>query len=111
MAFFVKMGGGISTSSEVKKEKGKRAKRINIAVYPISNIDSDIDYHTGNIDFNGDVVISGSVQPQFSVKATGTISIGGYVEPGEYISAGGDILVKRGVVGANTELVAGQAAT
>ncbi len=107
MAFFVEAGGGISTSSEVKKEKGKRAKRINIGVYPISNIEGDVDYHTGNIDFNGDVVIKGSVQPQFSVKATGTVSIGGYVESGAYISAGGDILVKRGVVGANTELVAG----
>ncbi|MDA0338177.1 MAG: FapA family protein, partial [bacterium] len=70
MAFFCETGGGISSDSEVKTLKGRRHMRINIAVYPISNIEGDVDYTSGNIDFSGDVVISGSVQSQFSVKAT-----------------------------------------
>jgi len=107
MAFFCETGGGISSDSELKTVKGRRHMRINIAVYPISNIEDDVDYTTGNIDFNGDVVIGGSVQSQFSVKATGTVTIGGYVEAGAYVTAGKDILIQRGVVGASTELVAG----
>ena len=107
MAFFCEVGGGISTDSEIKKVKGQTHKRINIGVYPISNIEGDVDYHSGNIDFNGDVVIGGSVQSQFSVKATGTVTIAGYVEAGAFVTAGNDLLVQRGVVGASTELVAG----
>ena len=107
MAFFCETGGGISSDSEIKKVKGRSHKRINIGVYPISNIDGDVDYSTGNIDFNGDVVIGGSVQSQFSVKATGTVTIGGYVEAGAFVTAGKDILIQRGVVGTSTELVAG----
>jgi uncharacterized protein len=107
MAFFCETGGGISSDSELKTVKGRRHMRINIAVYPISNIEADVDYTTGNIDFNGDVVVGGSVQSQFSVKATGTVTIGGYIEAGAYVTAGKDILIQRGVVGASTELVAG----
>ena len=107
MEFFAEIGGGISSDTELKKIKGKSHKRINISIHPISEIAGDIDYSTGNIDFNGDVVISGSVHSHFSVKATGSVTIGGYVEAGAYITAGDDILVKSGIIGANTELVAG----
>ena len=107
MAFFCESGGGIVTDEEIKTVKGRTQKRINISVYPISNIEGDVDYHTGNIDFNGDVVIGGSVQSQFSVKATGSVTIGGYIEAGAYVTAGKDLLCQRGVVGATTELVAG----
>ena len=107
MEFFAEIGGGISSDTELKKLKGKSHKRINISIHPISEIAGDIDYSTGNIDFNGDVVIGGSVHSHFSVKATGSVTIGGYVEAGAYITAGDDILVKSGIIGANTELVAG----
>ncbi|MFH1572023.1 MAG: flagellar assembly protein A [Gemmatimonadota bacterium] len=107
MSFFCETGGGISTEEEIKTVQAKSHKRITIGIYPISNIEGDVDYGTGNIDFNGDVVIGGSVQSQFSVKATGTVTIGGYIEAGAYVTAGKDILVQRGVVGSATELVAG----
>ena len=108
IAFFAEIGGGISTSTKEKKVNERLSRRINIGVNPISNIEGDIDYSTGNIEFNGDVVIGGSVQPQFSVRATGSVTIEGYVEVGAYITAGKDIIVKRGVIGATTELVAGE---
>ena len=107
LSFYAQNGGGVSTTSEIKVVKNRRHKRINIAINPTSKIESDVDYTTGNIDFNGDVVIGGSVQPQFSVKATGSVTIAGYVEAGAFITAGEDILIKRGVVGSTTELVAG----
>ena len=107
MSFYCESGGGILPSEEIKSAKGKSHKRINISVYPISNIDGDVDYSTGNIDFNGDVVIGGSVQSQFSVKATGSVTIEGYIEAGATVTAGQDLLVQRGVLGSTTELVAG----
>ncbi|MFT5373549.1 MAG: hypothetical protein ACI906_000365 [Candidatus Latescibacterota bacterium] len=108
IAFFAEIGGGISTSTKEKKVNERLSRRINVGVNPISNIEGDIDYTTGNIEFNGDVVIGGSVQPQFSVRATGSVTIEGYVEAGAYITAGKDIIIKRGVIGATTELVAGE---
>jgi len=82
MAFFSEVGGGISTSSSTARIGSRWQKRINIAVYPVATIEGNVDYESGNIDFNGDVVIKGSVQSQFIVKATGTVTIGGYVEGG-----------------------------
>ena len=107
ISFFAEMGGGIAREIKEKESKKSPQRRIHIGIYPITTIEHDVDYSTGNIDFNGDVVIGGSVQAQFSVKTTGSISIGGYVESGALIFAGKDIFVKRGVVGASTELVAG----
>lgn len=107
IAFFAEVSGGISTSTKEKVVNNRTSRRINIGVNPTSSIEGDIDYSTGNIDFNGDVVIGGSVQSQFSVRATGSVTIGGYVETGAYITAGTDIIIKRGVIGASTELVAG----
>lgn len=56
-----------------------------IHVLPVLKIDGDVDYSSGNIDFVGNVIIGGSIQSGFSVKATGDIEIqgticGGFVE-------------------------------
>jgi hypothetical protein len=107
IAFFAGVSGGIAASTKEKIVNNRTSRRINVGVNPTSNIDGDIDYSTGNIDFNGDVFIGGSVQSQFSVRATGSVTIGGYVETGAYITAGRDITIKRGIVGASTELIAG----
>jgi len=69
-----------------------------ISILPVAYIKGDVNYDTGNIDFNGSVHVSGSVLPGFTVKATGDITIEKTVEDG-YIEAGGDITVKGGVVG------------
>lgn len=51
---------------------------------------------TGNIVFDGDLVIHGSVDLQMEVRATGHVSIGGNVE-GATIVAGGSVTVRGGV--------------
>lgn len=60
----------------------------------------DVDSSTGNVEYNGDVFISGNVYAGFSVKATGNIEIRGIVE-GAYIESGGDITLVRGIQGMN----------
>jgi uncharacterized protein len=62
------------------------------------NITGDIDYTTGNVTFNGDLHISGSVRSGFSVVAEGNITIGGDVEDAE-IRCGGILLINGGAIG------------
>lgn len=57
-----------------------------------------VDLATGNIDFEGTVNISGDVHAGMSIHATGDIHIGGTVEAA-ILDAGGDVVVKGGVIG------------
>jgi len=56
-------------------------------------IEGDLDYTKGNIDFVGNVGITGDVKSGFSVVAAGDIAIGGNVEPGAIVKAGKSITV------------------
>lgn len=71
-----------------------------INVEPVYNIDGDVDYSTGNIDFPGTVVINGDVLGGFSVKADGDVIVNGCVE-NAHIEAKGDISIKNGILGKN----------
>ncbi|MHC4872672.1 MAG: FapA family protein [Planctomycetota bacterium] len=57
------------------------------------HIEGDVDFKTGNIDFVGDLVISGAVISGFEVKAKGNISIGGNIERNAVVSSEGSITV------------------
>ena len=70
----------------------------------ILDIPTDVDYSTGNIEYNGDVHIRGDVRSTFSVKATGNITIDGLVEAAT-IEAGGDVLISCGVLGDGNALL------
>ena len=56
----------------------------------------DVGLSTGHIDFDGDLVVTGSVQQQMSVRATGDIQVRGSVD-GARLQAGGDVIVEGGV--------------
>jgi uncharacterized protein (DUF342 family) len=64
----------------------------------VYNVLGDVDAATGNISFNGDVNIMGSVQPGFSVAATGNVAVDGMCE-GSTIVAGKDIVLHKGCQG------------
>jgi uncharacterized protein (DUF342 family) len=63
-------------------------------------VHADVDASTGDIEYEGNVVIKGNVITGFSVKAKGDIEVNGVVE-GAYIEAGGQIVLKRGMQGMN----------
>ena len=69
-----------------------------VFVSDIYEIPADVDNSTGDIDYNGNVSIKGSVREGFSVTAKGDVVIEGVVE-GAKITAGGAIIIKRGVNG------------
>jgi hypothetical protein len=58
----------------------------------------DVDNSTGNINYNGGVLVKGNVLAGFSVEATGDITVEGLVE-GAILKAGGNITLVRGVQG------------
>lgn len=73
-------------------------------VKPNLDIDGDVDYSTGNIDFRGDVHVRGDVRENFTIRATGTVTIDGLVE-GATVEAGRDIIIANGVLGDNKALL------
>ncbi len=70
-----------------------------VGVLPLLEIKSDIDYDTGNIDFIGSVLVHGSLQCGFSIKAGGNVEIRGSVSGG--VIEATNILVHKGIQGMN----------
>jgi len=75
-------------------------KGIHITVEPLFEIKSDVDLNTGNIDFNGSILVHGNVLAGFELKARGSITINGLVEGATLISQG-NIYIGKGVKGSD----------
>lgn len=69
-----------------------------VFVEDVFEVPADVDTSTGNIVYDGNVTIKGNVKSGFSVTAKGDIVIEGVVEAA-FLSAGGQIIVKRGIHG------------
>ncbi|GIQ68617.1 hypothetical protein XYCOK13_14410 [Xylanibacillus composti] len=103
---FFKMGKNVVADEENKRLFAvidgvvSKTDGDKINVFPVYEVNGDIDYSVGNIDFVGTVVIRGNVLTGFRVKASGDIRIIGGVEGAE-IEAGGSIEVTAGIMGHN----------
>ncbi|MDR3248890.1 MAG: FapA family protein, partial [Treponema sp.] len=75
-----------------------------INVEEVYTVDGGVNLKSGNIDFQGTVIINGDVEDGFFVKAVGNIEVNGTVEKAELISEG-DIIVTQGITGKGTGLV------
>lgn len=62
------------------------------------SVPADVNPSTGDVNYNGNVVIAGSVHSGFKVEASGDIEVQGVVE-GATLIAGGNIVLKRGIQG------------
>jgi len=69
-----------------------------VSISEVLTINDNVDYYTGNINFNGSVVIRGDVKAGFTVKAKNNIKISGMVE-GATIETGGDLTIDCGING------------
>ncbi|SDK46305.1 FapA family protein [Natronincola ferrireducens] len=83
-----------ATEGQVHTKDGK------LQVSEIYEIVKDIDNGTGNIKFNGKVIVKGNVKSGFTVEAEGDIEVNGVVE-GATLLAKGDIILNRGIQGNN----------
>ncbi len=98
----IEAGANVSTS-ENKREfiaEIDGAPIINnglLRVDPIHIIESDVDYRTGNIKFDGTVAVKGSIMDEFEVEAAGDIIVENTIQAARVV-AGGNIIVKRGIL-------------
>lgn len=69
-----------------------------LSVFPILEVPGDVGPTTGNVEFNGSVVIKGNVATGFKVIASGNVDIGGVIE-GAYVQCGGDLNCSNGIQG------------
>lgn len=71
-----------------------------ISVDPVYEVRGNVSTETGNINFIGSVIVHGSVEDGFSIKAEGDIEVKQTVGKAK-LDAGGDIIVRQGIVGHN----------
>ncbi len=81
-------------------EKSGRVDLIDgrVVVSDVYLVTGDVDFHVGNVKFDGNVTVQGNVNTGFSIEATGSIEVQGYVE-GAVLMAGKDIILRNGMQG------------
>ena len=90
---------GLKLLAEIDGSAYRQQDKIHVD--KVLQIKGDVSYGTGNVKFNGPVVIEGDVRSGFRVEARDSIMIGGNVEAAHIYSQQGDITIKYGVVGKN----------
>jgi uncharacterized protein (DUF342 family) len=79
-----------------------------IDVDPVCKIKGDVCFETGNIYFNGSLLIDGNIREGFVVKADDDIEIKGSVEKAYVESLEGSITVHGGIVGVGQDSIRAQ---
>lgn len=69
-----------------------------LSITPIYIIEGNVDNATGDIQFNGDVLVKGNVFANTTIRATGNITVNGHVEIAN-LYAGKNVILKNGMQG------------
>jgi hypothetical protein len=77
-----------------------KTEKDKLNVFPIYEVNGDVDYKIGNIDFVGTVVVRGNILTGFRVRAAGDIRVTGGIEGAE-VESDGNIEIIGGVIGSN----------
>lgn len=72
-------------------------KNDTICVFPIHNINGDVELKTGNVQFDGDIVVKGNVREGLKINAGNNITIYGNAAEAN-ISSGGNIRIEKNVI-------------
>lgn len=75
-----------------------RIKKNEIEVSPLYVVYGDVNYETGNIDFNGSILVKGSVDDEFEIIANGDVEIMGNVYKSK-VKAEKNIFIHQGING------------
>jgi len=81
-----------------------RLAGLKLQVWEVLTVSGDVSFGTGNLDYNGTVVIEGTIRPGFAVKATGDIIVSGGIEKGATVVCQGSLLVGEGISGRKTKV-------
>jgi uncharacterized protein (DUF342 family) len=69
-----------------------------VSVFDVYTVEGNVDYSTGNIAFDGTVIVEGSVRDRFKVQATGDIIVEEGVEKA-YLQSEQNVLIQAGIRG------------
>lgn len=69
-----------------------------VSVSNVYEVGGDVDFNTGNIEFNGSVVIKGSIREGFKVVANGDVIVMNSISDG-IVECAGSVKVKNGIIG------------
>jgi len=99
----LKHGRNISLSDDkldMYSDVSGHATLVDDTVYvsDVYEVPNNVDASTGDIEYNGNVLVKGNVNTGYTVKAAGDVIVEGVVE-GANIHAGGDITLRLGVQG------------
>lgn len=95
---FERLEDGVTYRAIVGGKITELNNRVNI--FPVHELYGDVDLSSGNIEFNGDVIVHGNVLEGMSIKATGTVTIDRIVESA-YIEGKKGVILRGGVLGKN----------
>ncbi len=70
----------------------------NIEIHVVHEVNTDVDMTTGNIDFYGDIIITGNVEAGVTIRSGRNITVEGTVSAAKLYAAG-DIVLQRGIQG------------
>jgi uncharacterized protein (DUF342 family) len=70
-----------------------------ISILDIHHVRGSVGIQNGNVEYDGSVFIEGDINSGYKVEALGDIYIGGSVEGADVYSRGGNVIIKKGVVG------------
>lgn len=93
---------GRTAYAEINGQVVMTGSKINVE--PVYVVNGDVSLKTGNVMFLGTVLVKGSVEDGFDVKASGNIEVIGSVGKCN-LDAEGDIIVHQGVNGKSSALV------
>jgi uncharacterized protein (DUF342 family) len=83
-------------------------KSNQIFVRDYLEIKGDVDFHVGNINFPGKVVVDGNIHPGFTVESDNDILIHGQVEAAIIKSTEGVVQIEKGIIGKKTAKIFGK---
>ncbi len=69
-----------------------------VMVTPVYHVKGDVNYETGNIDFNGTVYVDGLIEDAFTVKAAGSLFVKKSIGKC-HVEVGGNLVVMGGILG------------
>lgn len=98
------VGGVVQYVAETEGFVHVRAGKV--SVHELLVIDGDVGFDTGNLDYEGDICVRGSVGKGYTLKAGGDITVVGRVDEGCTLVARGDVTAGRGIDGRKTKVIA-----
>jgi uncharacterized protein (DUF342 family) len=69
-----------------------------LTVHEVLDVNGDVDYRTGHVDFPGDVIIHGEVKQGFRVKAEGSVFCARVIDA-TLLECQGDLVTQQGILG------------